>query len=244
MPEEITAELAALLRPSGLVPRGWFLLEAHDIPHGETCVVAGKAALLIGNAGPAMWQAFCDSVEYESDLADPMDRWTARMMHSALGQMENDAVALFPFGAQVWPFQRFAARALGIGSSPLGILIHPRFGLWHALRAAVVFPEVEIQPRPVRKSIQPCDSCVEKPCLSACPVNAFSGSSFAVQACRSYLDSSSSSDSDSSGSLPPGSYRPNCMADGCAARNACPVGAELRYLPEQVRFHMRAFRGA
>jgi len=242
-PEGIAAELKALLRPAGLVPRGWFRLEARDIPTGETNIQPGMAALLIGNAGPAMWRAFSESVEFEGDLGDPMDRWTARVVHSALGQIDNNAIVLFPFGAEVWPFQRFAARALGIAASPIGILIHPRFGLWHALRAAIVFPQVEILPQPVRKSIHPCDECLEKPCLSACPVNAFSEDGFAVQACRSYLDSSSPSDSDSSGGARSRGHGPDCMESGCAARNACPVGARHRYASEQLRFHMRAFRG-
>jgi hypothetical protein len=34
------------------------------------------------------------------------------------------------------------------------------------------------------------------------------------------------------------------MADGCQARNACPVAAELRYAPAQKAFHMAAFAQA
>jgi hypothetical protein len=242
--ERIAAELGALLADSGLELRGWFAIEAGDIPAGVTALRPGMAALLVGNAGPAMWTVFEDSIEHDGDIGDPMDRWTERIVHSALGQIEETAVPLFPFGAYVWPFQRFAARAMGLRPSPLGILIHPHFGLWHALRAAIVFPEVQIQPQLVRKPIHPCDACNEKPCLSACPVNAFSQSGFNVVACRSYLDSGSSSDSDSSGSRRHDGMGPDCMADGCAARNACPVGAEYRYAPEQLRFHMMAFRGA
>jgi hypothetical protein len=240
--ERIAAELGALLVERGLEPRGWFVLEAADMPLGADALSAirpGMAALLIGNAGPAMWTAFSDSIEHDGDIGDPMDRWTERIIHSALGQIEEMAVPLFPFGPELWPFQRFAARAMGLSPSPLGILIHPRYGLWHALRAAIVFPEVQIQPQLVRETIHPCNDCLEKPCLSACPVNAFSESGFAVKACRSYLDSNSSSDSDSTSDRDP-----DCMGEGCAARNACPVGAEYRYVPEQLRFHMRAFRGA
>jgi hypothetical protein len=242
--ERIAAELGALLADSGLEPRGWFAIEAGDIPAGVTPVKPGMAALLVGNAGPAMWTVFEDSIEHDGDIGDPMDRWTERIVHSALGQIEEIAVPLFPFGVDVWPFQRFAARAMGLRPSPLGILIHPQFGLWHALRAAIVFPEVQIQPQLVPKPIHPCEACNEKPCLSACPASAFSGSGFNVRACRSYLDSSSSSDSDSGNSPRHVRAGADCMTNGCAARNACPVGAEYRYAPEQVRFHMMAFRGA
>jgi hypothetical protein len=242
--EAIVAELGPLLADSGLELRGWFAIEASDIPAGVTAVRPEMAVLLVGNAGPAMWTVFEDSIEHDGDIGDPMDRWTERIVHSALGQIDETAVPLFPFGADVWPFQRFAVRAMGLRPSPLGILIHPQFGLWHALRAAIAFPEVQIQPQLVRKPIHPCEACNEKPCLSACPVNAFSRSGFDVRACRSYLDSSSSSDSDSGSPRGLGRTGPDCMSDGCAARNACPVGVEYRYSPEQLRFHMAAFRGA
>jgi hypothetical protein len=242
--ERIATELGAMFAETGLEPRGWFVIEAGDMPAGVTGVRPGMPALLVGNAGPAMWKAFEDSIERDGDISDPMDRWTERTVRSVLGQIDEAAVPLFPFGPDLWPFQRFAARAMGLRPSPLGILIHPRFGLWHALRAAIVFPEVQIQPQLVHNPIHPCDDCAEKPCLSGCPVNAFSVSGFAVKACRSYLDSVSSSDSDSSATRASDCMGPDCMGEGCAARNACPVGAEFGYVPAQLRFHMIAFRGA
>ena len=52
------------------------------------------------------------------------------------------ATALFPFGGPPWlPFQRWAMKADCVTASPLGILIHPDFGLWHAYRGALAFAE-------------------------------------------------------------------------------------------------------
>jgi hypothetical protein len=34
------------------------------------------------------------------------------------------------------------------------------------------------------------------------------------------------------------------MTTGCKARLACPIGAAYRYEPEQMAFHMEAFRRA
>jgi hypothetical protein len=34
---------------------------------------------------------------------------------------------------------------------------------------------------------------------------------------------------------------PACMAIGCLARHACPIGHDYRYTPAQANFHMRAF---
>jgi hypothetical protein len=215
---EIVSQLSALLGAHGLEPRGWFAIEAGDIPAGSTMVTAGSAGLLIGNHGPAMWDAFSRSPEYADGAPHPMDRWTRRIVEAALPQLGRPAIALFPFGGEVWPFQRFARRAMGLQSSPLGLLIHPQYGLWHALRAAIIFPSLA-SVTPVHAGKHPCDDCADKPCLNTCPVGAFSGDGFAVAACRAWLATSTAG---------PDRMGPDCMGHGCAARNACPVGREWR----------------
>jgi epoxyqueuosine reductase QueG len=117
--------------------------------------------------------------------------------------------------------------------------MHPEFGLWHAYRAALLL-ETEISIQRPDRPIHHCDACVEKPCLSACPVDAFSGSGFDAPACRGYLATGKPSSIDSMAST----GLPDCLGDGCAARNACPVAGDYRYGPEQMRFHMAAFARA
>jgi epoxyqueuosine reductase QueG len=112
--------------------------------------------------------------------------------------------------------------------SPLGLNIHADYGLWHAYRAALVFP-VEFDIPPPRLGAHPCESCADRPCLSACPVSAFDGSHYDVQACGQHLHQ------------PAGEA---CMSGGCLARRACPVGARFAYEPAQMQFHMRAFKQA
>lgn len=231
----IEGRLAPTLGVHGLEMCGWFAIEASDIPVGSDDIDPGMRALLIGNHGRAMWEACSRKAEFYDGLANPMDRWTRRVILAALAELPDRATALFPFGAKLWPFQRFAKRAMGLKPSPLGLLIHPQFGLWHALRAAIVFPDLDFGGAFTPKVIHACDHCAEKPCLSACPVNAFTETGFAVAACRSWLDGAQSSQIDS--------RKPDCMADGCAARNACPVGQQWRYDEAQLRFHMTAFRG-
>ncbi len=116
-------------------------------------------------------------------------------------------------------------RAEGLKASPLGILIHPQFGLWHGYRAALAFD----RPLPQTGSppaAHPCDACLDKPCLSSCPVGAVTPVSFDVVACRTHL------------ATPEGER--GCMAGGCLARGQCPVGSSYRYEPAQLRFHMAA----
>jgi ferredoxin len=219
-------EVSEAIRPTGLAPRGGFHPAAED---GLPALASGASArtlLLLGMVGPEGWNAFAGSPE-ASLPEHPLDRWTRRVVSelgSALG-----ARPLFPFdGPPYWPFQRWAMRAEPVAVSPLGILIHPEYGLWHAYRAALLFaehlhlPELNVIP-------SPCESCAARPCLSACPVGAFTGSAYRVEDCAAHISS------------PAGAL---CMEEGCRARDACPVGSAYRYPAAQVRFHMQAFRRA
>ena len=65
------------------------------------------------------------------------------------------ALALFPFGGPpFWPFQQWARRSEPVHPSPIGLLIHPRYGLWHSYRGALGFrealdvPELAAAPSP------------------------------------------------------------------------------------------------
>ena len=71
-----------------------------------------------------------------------------------------------------------------------------------------------------------CASCSGQPCLRACPVSAYTGETFLLDACASHLHSGQGAD---------------CMQAGCLARRACPVAQEQRYSPEHAAFHMQAF---
>jgi len=178
--------------------------------------------VLVGNraeaGGHGMWPAFAASSEYGDGLPDPLNRWTQRIVRP-IAEAAN-SVALYPFGETVWPFQRYAAAATGMRASPLGILIHPEYGLWHAFRAVLVMSgPVRLAAR--AQAVYPCDGCAAMPWLSACPVSAVGIGGFDVGACRGHLASGN---------------EPDCMALGCLARAACPVG--VAYPPDQIRFHM------
>jgi hypothetical protein len=210
----IAESLASSLEPHGLVLRGGFAL-APDDGLGEGMLV------MVGNAGGVMWTAFESQIDGDPN---PLDRWTKRIVDPLAERF--GAGAIYPFDRPHPPFQRWAKRAEGLQSSPLGLLIHADYGLWHAYRAALVFPQAMGGLKTGSQATHPCDSCLEKPCLSACPVDAFSPGGYDVPACASYLAS------------PDGE---SCKGAGCAARNACPVGPEFRYSDAQIRFHMAAF---
>jgi ferredoxin len=119
-------------------------------------------------------------------------------------------------------------RAEPVHVSPLGMLIHPDWGLWHSYRGALAFREpLDLPPPDVRPS--PCDACATKPCLSTCPVGAFTTSGYDTAACVAHISTPAGRD---------------CIDEGCRARRACPVGVAHRLLPEQAAHHMRAFLAA
>ena len=224
--QPLVMELADL----GLSVFGGFQIDAADCPDNFKAF-AGKRGILIGNVGGSMWSRFSVSPEYADGLPGPMDRWTERVV-SALAQ-NYEAFPIFPSSKPYWPFQRFALRTGHGHSSPLGILIHHKYGLWHGYRAVLVFDknhafasDISAVEEQSENMIHPCETCRTKPCLTACPVDAFDGSTLHRDKCDRHLQSL---------------HRPDCMNLGCRARDACPVGTEFRYGAEQIRFHMKAF---
>lgn len=181
----------------------------------------GGSLVLVGNFGEAMWPAFEAGRRNEPD---PLDAWTRRVVGPIAARF--GARAVHPNDRPYQPFQRWAQLAEPVHPSPLGILIHPVHGLWHAYRAALIFSEPVSGLPPRAEVVSPCDSCSGKPCLSACPVSAFDGTAYDVAACAGHLKSRGS---------------PDCSRLGCRARDACPVGRDRRYPPPQVAFHMAAF---
>jgi ferredoxin len=208
-------EISQALAGHGLILRGGFNPERQE----GGLLQDAATVLLVGNAGGAMWEAFSPHIDGERN---PLDRWTKHVIDPIAEKF--GARAIYPFGPDAPPFQRWALRAETVYPSPLGILIHPEYGLWHAWRAALLFVErLELPRRSTAPS--PCDVCADRPCLSACPVAAFSGTEYDVGACATHLASSEQT----------------CLSFGCHARNACPVGEEWRYPEVQIRFHIAAF---
>lgn len=208
----------------GLRARGAFHVEPGDGVPATVDAGGPRTLILIGNAGSAFWPAFRESREYRDGRPHPLDRWSERVISGLARRL--DAHAVFPFnGPPYHPFQRWARRAETLFPSPLGMLIHPEYGLWHAYRGALIVDR-HVSGLPSRSdAASPCLSCEAQPCLHACPVDAFHGGGFDADSCASHLSGSNT-----------------CTEDGCRARNACPAGKPFQYMREQHRFHLAAFR--
>ena len=106
---------------AGLVPRGAFKLE-----DGERVAELAdmRSIVLAGMVGREGWNAFAASPEAGDGFADPLDRWSRRLIEALAHELGGRA--LFPFGGPPFlPFQRWAQRAEPVHSSPIGLLIHP-----------------------------------------------------------------------------------------------------------------------
>ena len=217
--------IRAALEPHGLFLRGFVnfaeVEAAPQLAGGDSA----RSVALIGNIGSSLWPAFSRWRETEPDRGgrDPLDTWSKAVIRPIAALA--DATAWFPSDPPWQPFQQWAMRAEGLKASPLGILIHPVYGLWHGYRGALGFAESIIDAL-AEHAAHPCDQCPDKPCLTTCPAGAVHPETFDVSACRSHLRT------------PEG--QGGCMAGGCFARAACPVGYDFRYNEAQLRFHMAA----
>ena len=213
-------EIERSLRAAGLTPRGAFRPAADDGVPPVAAAAAVRTVVLAGNAGPQMWRALAAA---RVRGAVTLDQWSERVLTELAVRL--GARAVYPFARPYLPFQRWAMRAQACHPSPLGLLIHPDYGLWHGYRGALLFAAAIALPPPDRRA-SPCAGCADRPCLSACPVTAFDGNTYDAPACARHL-----------AGAPPAA----CMEGGCLARHACPVGSNYRYVPQQAQFHMRAF---
>ena len=161
--------MLSAIRRTGLIPRGALRLDDSERV-GELADM--RTIVLAGMAGRDGWDAFAASPEARDGADDPLDRWSRRVIERLARELGGKA--LFPFGGPPFlPFQRWAQRAESVHSSPIGLLIHPHYGLWHSYRGALGFREELAVPEPAAVP-SPCVSCTGRWCLSACPVGAFS----------------------------------------------------------------------
>lgn len=177
--------------------------------------------LMVGNIGGAFWAEFAKSAE---DRVNPLDRWSHSVISSAIKDFDGEVV-MPNDGPPYYPFQQWAMTAEPVAPSPLKILIHPNYGLWHAYRGAI-FCADKIKLPKREDCASPCVSCLDKPCLTTCPVGAITSNGYDVAACASHMKSDAGKE---------------CLTSGCKARHVCPVGREYAYENRQSRFHGQAF---
>jgi hypothetical protein len=221
------ALLTARLRRAGLNLVGATTVAAHDARVAAPRRLAPRApdargVLVVGNGGGDFWRAFrAAGVDPPGD--DPLDRFTRATV--------DDALAGVPVVDRRFPFERAApdfrvlAELAGLGRPSLvGVLVHPEYGPWIALRAAVLLADEPSLARPA-DGFDPCPRCVERPCIAACPAGTVGPAGWDVPSCVAHRLAAET----------------NC-ASACGARLECVYGREHRYPADALAVHQAAAR--
>jgi len=225
---ELTAGFSSLRRElSDLGFNLFSLLEGRVV--GDDWIDGG--VLLIGNAGPKLWQKL-PSEWLERD--NPIDEYTSHTTRQLLARHVGGIgpAMLFPdnaSGRDLPSLQQLGLLAGWHHDSPLGMGIHVEHGVWFAYRAVFYLPLVaslapsvgeRSAPSPIG-SRSPCIDCVDTPCVYSCPARALSATAPPnMGRCADFrLIADSPCDST------------------CKARLACPVASQWRYSTEQIAYH-------
>jgi hypothetical protein len=189
-----------------------------DDPH-----LAGFGTLLLlGPLEPAFWDHFRTQKEYLDKTPNPVDRWSSRVVTALATALGGHP--FFPFsGPPYMPFFDWALRTEQCHKSPVNLLVHDHAGLFVSFRGALALRQKLSLPAP---TTSPCKTCTTRACIAACPVQAFEGGTYNVEACRHVIQAT-----DPSG----------CLIRGCAVRRACPISQAYGRLEEQSSYHMRVF---
>lgn len=192
--------------------------------------------VVIGNGGGAFWKSFrahCAANPGWLEREHPLDDFTRELVEGAVApRVRHHAVrwrATYPF-MQDAPGLNFMelARLAGLGGpSVLGVLVHPLYGPWIALRAALLLDVALDSPGPAL-GFDPCPGCTVRSCMPACPVGAvtFPGG-WDISRCLAHRVEAEA----------------DC-APQCHARFSCVLGPEHRYPADELAYHQMRALGA
>ena len=183
-----------------------------------------QSAVVFANGGTLFWERFIEDItanpEHFTEHQHPIDDFVLRCLEAVDPAPENTRRWITcSENATVFLDFRILAERAGIGhQSPVGLLIHPEYGLWVSLR--MVLLTTERISRTDLTTDSPCTDCEAKPCVSACPAGAVSISAgWSVQKCASF-------------------HRESTVCEGiCHSRRYCPIGRQHRHSRLQHLYH-------
>lgn len=195
--------------------------------------------ILLGHGGKRLWDCVqAAGLPGEDPIDDYVMQSVRRIFADHLAGRNYRIV--YPGEAPVG-LQQLGTLAGWHQPSPFMVGIDAEWGSWFAYRAVILadtdfLPIFPVDPRASRwfygrnpqaagqgaqaswERSHPCLTCLEQPCLSACPAGAVTNQAFALDKCLAYRQSADSA----------------CQFT-CLARIACPVGREHRYSADQLR---------
>lgn len=170
----------------------------------------------LGTGGRAVWNAFTPTGGARRDRGD-CDAVDALAYAGALAVAEEFADA--GYRPQVVDArdpclsfaQLFEAAGFGVVSPVSGMPLHPEYGPWVRMRAALLVPGRpfgDVPDASIAASFKPCCTCRDRPCVAACPPAVHDGFGYSDRRrCAEHR------------------HAGGC-ASGCESRVACPVGRE------------------
>ena len=196
-----------------------------------------RSAVVFANGGTLFWECFLEDIrkspKHLSNHEHPIDDFVSRCIQSVDPTPSSSRRWIqCSETSDIFLDFRVLGRESGLGyESPLGLLIHPMYGLWVSMRMVLLTTDVieNIEKIENIETIEqtdstsicsnPCTGCVEKPCITSCPAGAVTTEGWSVQPCASFHEVSE-----------------RCTVK-CHSRLACPVGKESRHSPLQQLYH-------
>ena len=197
-----------------------------------------QSIIVIGNGGGAFWTGFRDYTDarpgyfqqHPQQHPHPLDEYTVEVIENSLTPLLQRSGAAYRY---VYPF-RFStqpvsfmhlAQASGLAApSILGIVIHPTYGPWIALRSAILIDQEfdqQLAGPSAAQGFDPCPSCSERSCMKACPAKVVSTEKgWDIPGCVQHRLTVTN----------------DCM-DYCHARYQCIYGREHRYPLDELQYH-------
>jgi hypothetical protein len=233
----LLSDITQALTPYGLNLIGSTTVSAYEalVPpqyYVTPLLPQAKSIIVIGNGGGDFWRGFrlyCDlHPGYFQERTHPLDDYTVEIIEATLTpllQISGRAYRrLYPFRFWTEPVSfMHLARAAGLaGPSILGVTIHPQYGPWMALRAAILL-DLELSFPQQAANFDPCPMCTERACMKACPALAITQEKgWNIPTCVQHRLR----------------VTEDC-ADYCPARLDCVYGREHRYPLDELQYHQR-----
>jgi hypothetical protein len=231
MQNELTPELLA----SGFNLAGVLAADEYDtlVARAWRCeelLPGARAAVLLGCGGAGFFRALRDSPEWEAGV-DPADRFARRAIDAHRDRWVEGGWSTASFlyrdrrddaGKSCYANYAALAIACGLGvKSRLGILLHPSYGPWWAMRGLLLTERELVPTTPL--NWEPCDGC-PAPCAEACPSDrVVLPSGFDIETCFETR-----------------AVTPACRTR-CVARRACIAGDDdSAYQEEAEAYYMRS----
>jgi epoxyqueuosine reductase len=233
----LLSDITNALAPYGFNLIGTTTVTAYEalVPqqyHVASLLPEAKTLVVIGNGGGQFWQGFRAYCNNHPDFLQmrehPLDDYTVEVLEETLTPIFTKLGVThrycypFRFWSEPVSFMHMARAAGLAGPSILGVTIHPAYGPWIALRVAVLVDQ-ELHAEPVAAGFNPCPTCTERACISACPANAISvEKNWDIHACVQHRLRVTT----------------DCV-DYCRARFDCVYGREHRYPLDELQYHQR-----